>query len=310
MQKTLKSSSFNWLNGDFPLSKINKIFWLVNNIIHNVLPYKTDNNLAIKNLPFNYSDISLNIKEREIKGSPARALSDLFWINFPWKLLSDDLAEKLSIIEIGCGTGKYGYLLSKIIGNKMVSYTGIDIFENRNWSLLRKDKRFSFYVSNAIDIEEYLHGKNVIITQSAIEHFKYDLTFFEKIQNYVKNSKKTIYNIHLMPASLCIFTYLWHGYRTYNYNSVSKISLMFNDDKKLLIPLGGHNSKKLHQDYITKPWLLGKEDKRNSESEKYINKLITAINLDSKNKNANKCSFLALIIGSNTKKNRLYNFFE
>ena len=59
---------------------------------------------------------------------------------------------------------KYGDLLSKILGDKMFSYTGVDIVTSKHWLKFKDDSRFSFHVSNATDIEKHLDGNNLIIT--------------------------------------------------------------------------------------------------------------------------------------------------
>ena len=86
------------------------------------------------------------------------------------------LKRNYEILEVGCGDGKYGKLLKKIIGRNFKSYLGIDIKKRERWD--NSGKNLKFIKSDCYNIKKYLIKKNLIITQSALEHFKYDLKFF------------------------------------------------------------------------------------------------------------------------------------
>ena len=106
-------------------------------------------------------------------------------------------------------------ITKKIIGRNFKSYLGIDIKKRERWD--NSGKNLKFIKSDCYNIKKYLIKKNLIITQSALEHFKYDLKFFNILKNNLSKTEKII-QIHLIPSYSCLFTYFWHGYRHYNLN--------------------------------------------------------------------------------------------
>ena len=102
--------------------------------------------------------------------------------------------------------------------------------------------------------------------------------FFKKIQSHIKKTKKEILQIHIVPSYACLKTYLGHGLRQYTPRTISKISNLFEKDKKYLISLGNDEFNKLTFEYITIPRIFKKKDKRINEKTIYKNSLLKILN--------------------------------
>ena len=100
--------------------------------------------------------------------------------------------------------------LETIIADRLNSYVGLDISEKDKWT--KYNQKFKFYVCDACKSEPFLKGKNLIFTQSAVEHFQNDLEFFRITKESIADQR--CIQIHLLPSPFCLFTYLFHGYRT------------------------------------------------------------------------------------------------
>lgn len=287
------STSNHNLTADFGLSLKDKVKWLGLNIINNLNPNgNLDPSLNIKA----FKPDNLEFKYRHFNGivSPARYLCNLFWQEFAEKY-ELELGGKIKAVEVGCGDGVYGKLLDEILNNR-ITYRGLDLFKNEKWHDFGRDDRFSFYQADSVDLSNHLHNTNFIFTQSALEHFTEDLTFFEQVAQYANTSKKHLIQVHLLPSFSCIKTFPWHGVRQYTPRTISKITNLFADSSEInLYKLGSVNCNKLHRKWITYPKILRKKDKRFSDSLIYKENLINAIKKDINNDSIEAC-FYALEI--------------
>ena len=144
-----------------------------------------------------------------------------------------------------------------------------------------------------------MNHRNLIITQSALEHFKYDLKFFEIIQKKISTKKKII-QIHLVPSYTSLFTYLCHGYRHYNVNSISRITRLFNNNCQIkLFALGSSRLNWFHFKNIT----LNKKNylRQKNINNNYFRKLTSIINENIKSKDKSLPNFYALVMFHNFK---------
>ena len=109
------------------------------------------------------------------------------------------------------------------------SYLGIDNFYNKNWEFLAKKYKFiKFYKTSYLNISKLIPKKtNLFISQSAIEHFDHDLEYFSQINNFINSQNNNTIQIHLFPSPACLWLYLFHGFRQYNFNSILKIIKIF-----------------------------------------------------------------------------------
>lgn len=294
----MKSSSFHKITSD----RGNILYKIFARFVHTPLNFINNFNASKnidKKLKISYFKI-LNFEEQYKKleklSSPSRKLSDLFWMSQNWKEIKDKLKE-INICDIGCGNGNYYLKLQKYSNNKITNYKGLDIYENKNWeSLKQKNKIVSFEKYDGKNIVNLIpKNTNLIISQSAIEHFSEDITIFKQIKAFVKKSKHPVYQIHLFPSKVCLKLYPFHGVRQYTPRNISKITRLFSDFSEVeLFELGGENANKVHIDYITKG--LFKKDKRKNNPDIYENACFEALKKDLTNNKTSNPNFYTLVI--------------
>ena len=295
-----RSTSTSKLCGDVKLAAAQKIKYLLLNVSNNKAQFSgVDQNLKISNYaPKSYCNAAINetVGGGDVPPSPSRFLCNEFWRDFDLEPLVKSNGP-IRVLEVGCGTGVYGLLFQRKLGDKLALYHGVDVVEHSSWA--NKPSTFEFSVDRAENIATHLNGVDLIVTQSAIEHFEYDLTFFHQVADYVNTSKRIIWQIHLMPSAECLKTYLWHGYRQYTPNSLSQITSLFKDGTDLnLYRLGGSSANALHLRCITMPNLLLRRDFRMQFPKWYGRKLVKAIDSDLCRSNRTDASFYALVIKS------------
>ena len=184
--------------------------------------------------------------------TPSRLLCDAFWNSINYENLKLKLNSNLNFFDIGCGSGSYGKFLKKIAGEYFSSYTGLDIYKNHNFP-----SEFNHINSSADNVNKYIGiNTNFVISQSALEHIEKDIFVLEEITNKLIENKKPFVQIHMVPASMCLWLYLWHGYRQYSKKNLSNISNQLKNKFNInlsIVPIGGGNSFWTHLRYITIP---------------------------------------------------------
>ncbi|MFA5173419.1 MAG: hypothetical protein WC435_03430 [Candidatus Paceibacterota bacterium] len=297
------STSFFNINADRRLSKWGMRLFMAGNRLNNSLPYSfLDKKLKIKNFSLSEQELKKFWPLTEIKSSPSRKLSDLFWLSLPWTKIKEEL-NAINIFDVGCGSGNYGKFFANKAGAEISSYVGIDSVFNKNWPVLEKEfPDFKFHEGNSQNVFPSIPKKtNLFISQSAIEHFKKDLYFFKQIKKFILSEKKPTLQIHLFPSAACLPLYRGHGFREYTPKTVSKISRLFSDFSDcFLFNLGDKNCNRLHFDFITKPkYIARSKDRRELETENYNSLLLSAVKnsfLNSSQKTSP--GFYALVIHS------------
>jgi len=239
--------------------------------------------------------------------TPARALSEIFWLKINWPLLHSELG-KINIFDVGCG-GAFGPTLQDFSGNLINRYYGVDSTPRNNWKEIMKKHPFITLKHNkSHEIFPMIPKEtNFFITQSAIEHFEDDLIFFKQILRFIKGTGNNILQIHLFPSPACLKLYRLHGVRQYTPRTVSKITNLFYSRSSyyVLYKLGGPHCNQTHFQYITKNLKMRKEDGRFKNPEKYEKSLLSAIKQDFQSPNGAP-SFFALVIHSNYK-NKIFD---
>lgn len=233
------------------------------------------------------------------RASPSRTVCDLFWLTLPWPLIRADVGD-VRILDVGCGNGHYGPRLLSSADGQIASYTGTDAESRDGWAALAAaDSRLTFYRSRAEDFRRTIpDGTNVFISQSAIEHFDEDLTFFRQIRDYVSASPGPVLQIHLAPSQACLRLYALHGVRQYTPRTLSRITRLFAaDSHSTLFRLGGSACNRLHFSCITSPLLLHGRDLRNERPEEYEQRLFDAVSHDMRHPHPSP-AFWALAIHS------------
>ena len=197
-------------------------------------------------------------------------------MSLPWKALLNEMG-RVSILEIGCGSGVYGRLLEKLLGESFKQYVGVDIEANDQWKIYSSNASH-FKIGRACDAYKFLPDSNLIITQSALEHFYEDFLYFRQVSSYVLANKSPILQVHVIPAASCIKTFPWHGVREYTPRTISKITRLFGIETKVyLFSLGGSGCNRIHRKFITWPNLKHGVDLRRTYKMKYRRDLLSAI---------------------------------
>jgi hypothetical protein len=295
---TAGSTSWHGINGDRGLSGIDRLRWVAYNRLSNAFPYRRlDRRLRFD--VFRAPNLERDWERTPADASPARRLSDLFWLALPWERLATALGGSVRAIEIGCGTGKYGTLLETCLGDRLEQYVGVDVARHADWTRLAGNPRFKLIQSSSSETASHLAGANLIVTQSALEHFEEDLKFFRQVAQYVHDTSVPIVQLHLMPSAACLTTFPWHGVRQYTPRKISQMTSLFSDDTTPhLYWLGAARCNRVHRRYITYPRLFGRGDRRREASVAYARELREAIQQDRNERPGGEACFHALMLQS------------
>ncbi len=296
------SSSIHTLNADNQLSKSGKILWILQNLFNNHYQPNKIANLCIKN--FCPEIQKTDWDKIHIKSSPSRSLSDLFWMKIDWQKIKSELGS-IHIFDTGAGTGGYALKINDF-AKGISAYCGVDLFPCEEWHQLTQ--QHDFITMKQLTSEQILDAipneTNIFISQSAIEHFKNDLLYFDQIRKFVEKTNNNTIQIHLFPSAACLRLFPWHGVRQYTPRTVSTIVRLFKTQNtySILFRLGGRNCNDLHYRFITFPYILAKKkDLRNLKTDEYRKRLKSAIKMDIEHNN-HRPNFYALVIHSNFKK--------
>ena len=248
----MKSSSFHKVTADRKVLYYKIFARIVHTPLNFINNLNSNRNIdpKIKISYFKTDKLKEQYSKLDKLSSPSRKLSDLFWINQDWENIQKELG-KINICDIGCGSGNYFLKLQEYSNNKISNYKGLDIHENKNWKNLKeKFNNTNFQKYNGKNIVDLIPDTtNLIISQSAIEHFSEDITIFKQINKFVKKVKHNVYQIHLFPSKICLKLYPFHGVRQYTPRNISKITRLFSDFSEVeLFELGGENANKVHRD--------------------------------------------------------------
>jgi hypothetical protein len=221
------STSVHKINADHDLGLIGKVLFLIANLANNSLfPNAVDEFLNVRDFSPEISQEDWN--KLPVKSSPIRKLSDLFWLKLPWDLVESEVGG-INMVDIGCGSGNYGVIFLSFSNGRISKYTGLDTKFNQNWKVLEERSGiFTFKKANSASILSHIpEDTNVIISQSAVEHFDEDLSFFLQVRDFILRNTNNTIQIHLLPSSECLKLYLFHGVRQYTPRTVSKIARIF-----------------------------------------------------------------------------------
>jgi len=208
------------INGDNPGNILNRLLYFFQCI--NNHKKGSDDSCEISN-PY-LTILNLDTFDK----SPSRLLCDGLWNSIDYGNLKLQLNSDLNFFDIGCGSGRYGKLLKKISNQYFGSYTGLDIYKNDKYPV-----EFNHICSKAESGSQYINKKiNFVISQSALKHIEKDTFVIEEITKKLCKNNTPFIQIHMVPASKCLWLYLWHGYRQYSKKNLSNIS---NQLKKKII---------------------------------------------------------------------------
>ena len=294
------------INGDSPGNILNRLLYFFQ-CIHN---HKKGSDISCEISNPYLTTSNLETFDR----TPSRLLCNALWNSINYENLKLQLNSDLNFFDIGCGSGEYGKFLKKISNQYFGSYTGLDIYKNDKYPT-----EFNHICSQAANVSKYINKKiNFVISQSTLEHIEKDTFVIEEISKKLCKNNTPFIQIHMVPASKCLWLYLWHGYRQYSKKNLSNISNQlkkkFNVNTSI-IPLGGNNSFWTHLKYITLPYVFKKiilKDKafKWCNQKNVEEKIIKSVNKEL-NCNEENPIFWAFIISSNNiniKNNLVKNF--
>ncbi len=232
------------------------------------------------------------------KASPSRTLSNLFLMQLPWEHIQDELG-RINIVDVGCGSGNSSPRLQSWSGGRVATYTGVDVRSHENWKNVESlHAECRFFCADADDIGNHLSGDaNLIVSQSAIEHFRNDVDFFSAMRTFVGRNRKPVIQLHLFPSAAGLRLYRWHGVRQYTPRTVSLLTRMFNNcSYSRLYWLGGAQCNAVHAEFMTTPLFA----RARVDSRLYGDRVCTAISGDSASVQGAP-SFYALVIHSHAR---------
>ncbi len=301
----MPSSSFLNINGDKKQNKIKLFFYLILNLFQNLYLSSFSRKFRYLKLRNKYIYFKFNNEH-----SISRKLCTLFWKNLNWKNIVKTIG-KLKILELGPGTGKYFKNDVSIHERYIKKYSGYDIKSYPNWKKI-KNKKYSFNKFDGKNFNKALnYNNNLIISQSCLEHVKFDLKFFDDVKKISIKKKQKKLLIHCLPSPFCLFTYLAHGYRQYNVENLNRISSVLGSNNVFVVKLGNLNLNFEHLKKTTFPLIFKKKNlmkMQNNSYYKFINKKIL--------KNSNTSFFFSsfiVLVGfinfSKSEKEKLINNF-
>ncbi|MGH0032250.1 MAG: hypothetical protein ACQGVC_20860 [Myxococcota bacterium] len=294
----MHSTSFHQLNADRGLSAPGKAAYFALNWLRNQWrPAAADPSLVQCSFRCELDDADW--ARLGTGTTPTRRLSDLFWLKLPWSDIERELGT-IQVFDTGCGDGRYATKLDDYSGGRIAGYTGIDARRRADWNELgSRDARFSFLEVASTDIAPLIPPQaNLLITQSAIEHFDEDLGFFETLRDHAAKAAGPVLQAHLLPSRACLWLYLFHGVRQYTPRGLSPITRLFTDFSDCrLFALGGRHCNALHWSTLTRPSLgRGGDDLEALMNDDYERALRAAVEADLRD--ASEPSFYALVIHS------------
>jgi SAM-dependent methyltransferase len=296
---------WNSYDGDRHLGFGGRIAYLALNRLRNAAPYaRVDPQLSIADF-----DSFPSVLFDALPGapSPSRALCDLFWMQLPWAALERELGS-LHVLDLGCGSGRYGWTLQRWSGNRLTRYAGVDLQDSDDWRRLAAAHAYlSFRRGDVQAIGRLIpEGTNLVVSQSTLEHVADDIRCIDQIHEYAHRYRRPLLQIHLLPSQACLWTYLWHGYRQYTPRTLSRITERFGDcSERLVVRLGGDACNALHRRFITWPVLIRRtSDRRDHDPAAYRLALRDAVTRDMTSSQRSP-AFYAMLVHSNRRERLL-----
>tara|TARA_Y100001968_G_scaffold288957_1_gene291619 strand:+ start:119 stop:1093 length:975 start_codon:yes stop_codon:yes gene_type:complete len=304
-KKTICNGKIKYLPKSFLVRlKIPQIAWMFINFLEAKQFIKTINPISkkIKITNFYIDSSEINWECSSKISSPSRFLSDVFWSTQKWSEIKKTLGGKLNLLDIGCGSGLYLEKFTQY-GAKIDNYTGIDAEKRKEWEkVIQKFPNVKFEcekVSNLYKILKEIRP-NFIFSQSCLEHIEEDVKVIEDISNYAINSRKNIFQYHLVPAENCLWLYGLHGVRVYSPFTLKKLlKNTLNKDVSISVKaLGNQSCFDLHRKYVDDWSILGSKgcDIREQRNIEYWEELKKSIINDTSISESNIASFYAIKI--------------
>ena len=255
-----RSSGGAGIRGDGPVSTIRQLAWITANSAINLLESALRKETETYREPV-FKPASAKAASRFARDpSPTRLGCDLFWASIPWDQISR-VASKPRVIDFGCGTASYGDYWNMLLPHGIGEYVGVDISAHESWGETRQfPRRFlTGGHSSGAGVEADLY-----FSQSALEHFEDDLSFFSELQQRIATQESPSLQVHVVPGVDQALNTGAHGWRAYSPRSLSRLAQCAPRSASLyLVGLGGVNTMDLYRRNITIPRLRKKLGLRN-----------------------------------------------
>ncbi len=292
------------------MSALDRVRWLILNRLNNArADADIDSALEMERFPITgalpfWSSI-------DATASPARRLSDFFWLSLPWQRIASELGGVVRVLEVGCGSGRYGTVLERCLGPAYASYLGVDMTPHPQWSQQETNPEAEVRLradSGTAAAASRRHEFRLTVSSADSRILRRDFAFFNDIAEHLKVRQAPLIQVHLMPSAACLTTFLWHGVRQYTPRTVSRITKLFGAETvKRLYFLGSAACNRVHRRYITYPWLLGRSDPGGDRRAEYERDLRRALHEDEVAPRANEACFHALVLLSRVSHDFLAN---
>jgi SAM-dependent methyltransferase len=291
------SSSGHTINADAELTQRDKIKYFALNLKNNIHTQHRNSEFILRKFNPGIQSFESMLNEMSEPTSPSRTICNMFWRELNWDGIRDTLTAPIKLLEVGCGSGRYGFMIDGL--TPIESYLGVDISESGEWNS-KASERLQFRVDSYENLLKYATNQNLIITQSALEHFSGDLQFFSSLGKYADSVDFPILSIHLFPSPVGLIKFLLHGIRQYNRRTISTLIKSANcHERGHLWALGGIHSNFAHITQITLRSLFMRKPLTSNDVTKWREKLRRSIARDFNSSSVLFPSFYALIISWN-----------
>lgn len=180
--------------------------------------------------------------------TPSRMLCNLFWQSIDWAWVRLELGP-LIIHDTGCGAGWMGQKIPDWLGEQ-VMYHGFEVVRDPRWPDFSSEN-LKLHIFDGIDYHStFTCRPNLMITQSAMEHFPQDLSYVDAIAAHLEATDKAL-QIHILPGSDTLPYYGPHGWRQYNRDAIRRVLERFPPGLDItVVGLGAPEVSRLYKKWI------------------------------------------------------------
>jgi SAM-dependent methyltransferase len=187
-----------------------------------------------------------------LESSPGRLLSIHVTLRV-CALLNARVAESISVIDIGCGSGGFAPFFRAHL-DRFGCYVGVDVQRHSTWEdLAAPDVSFrEESAESLLDAEALLYrfgdmGSFAFVhSNSALEHVLGDKQVVRQLASWARRRPERVAQLHVLPASAALPLYRTHGYRVYSRRDVALLARELEPARVQVIGLGGMRSWLVH----------------------------------------------------------------